>query len=168
MSNEIMWLNCLGIVLEYLSFWFAAPELLGEERLSALENSLEQILQAQKEVVLPRRTFWLRVGNRIIWGPRKVFQLRVVSLVAALIVAVLLPVLVLMKGAAMSPGRSMIALVAGLFLIVTLVMLMEHAVPLVLGPLADDSRLRRRVLMLGALLFTLAFAFQLTAAFGEH
>ena len=160
------WLNCLGIVLEYCSFWFAAPELLGEERLSALENSLEQVLLAQIKVVLPRRTFWLRVANRIIWLRKKVFQLRVVSLGFALIVAVLLLVLVLMKGAAMSPGRSLVVLVAGLGLIAALVRLMEEGIPRVLPRLADDSRMRQRCLIFGAILFTLAFVVQLRAAFG--
>ena len=35
-------LNLLGIVLEFASFWFAAPEILGEERLRALEWRIER------------------------------------------------------------------------------------------------------------------------------
>jgi len=29
------WVNRVGIVLEFLSFWFAAPEILGEEPMKA-------------------------------------------------------------------------------------------------------------------------------------
>ena len=31
------WVNRVGILLEFLSFWLAAPEILGEERLRVLE-----------------------------------------------------------------------------------------------------------------------------------
>ena len=31
-----LWVNRVGIVLEFLSFWLAAPEILGEERLRKL------------------------------------------------------------------------------------------------------------------------------------
>jgi hypothetical protein len=36
------WVNRVGIVLEFLSFWLAAPEILGEERLRALERGAEK------------------------------------------------------------------------------------------------------------------------------
>jgi hypothetical protein len=36
------WVNRVGIVLEFLSFWFAAPEILGEGRLRALERRVEK------------------------------------------------------------------------------------------------------------------------------
>jgi hypothetical protein len=32
------WVNRVGILLEFLSFWFAAPEILGEKRLRVLER----------------------------------------------------------------------------------------------------------------------------------
>ena len=32
------WVNRVGIVLEFLSFWLAGPEILGEARLEALEK----------------------------------------------------------------------------------------------------------------------------------
>ena len=35
-------LNLLGIVLQFLSFWLVAPEILGEDRLKALERRLEK------------------------------------------------------------------------------------------------------------------------------
>ena len=36
------WVNRVGILLEFLSFWLAAPEILGEERLRKLERRVER------------------------------------------------------------------------------------------------------------------------------
>ena len=44
------WINRLGIVLEFLSFWLAAPEILGEERLRGLERRLEEGLRMLPKV----------------------------------------------------------------------------------------------------------------------
>ena len=46
------WVNRVGIVLEFLSFWFAAPEILGEERLRALERRVEQGIKALPSALL--------------------------------------------------------------------------------------------------------------------
>jgi len=46
------WVNRVGIVLEFLSFWLAAPEILGEERLRALERVLERGIRALPLTVL--------------------------------------------------------------------------------------------------------------------
>jgi len=46
------WVNRVGIVLEFLSFWLAAPEILGEERLRALEHRTERRLQRMVVPVL--------------------------------------------------------------------------------------------------------------------
>lgn len=51
-----LWVNRVGIVLEFLSFWFAAPEILGEERLRALEHRVERGIR-----VLPLAMFFLAV-----------------------------------------------------------------------------------------------------------
>ena len=43
------WLNRAGIILEFMSFWFAAPEILGAERLKEIEvwvkSKLESVLE---------------------------------------------------------------------------------------------------------------------------
>jgi hypothetical protein len=41
----VEWVNRVGMLLEFLSFWFAAPEILGEERLRALERKLEHWIE---------------------------------------------------------------------------------------------------------------------------
>lgn len=38
------WLNALGLLLQFLSFWFAAPELLGTSALKRFENALRKLL----------------------------------------------------------------------------------------------------------------------------
>jgi hypothetical protein len=38
------WLNRIGLILGFLSFWFAAPEFIGEERLKSWEQSAARTL----------------------------------------------------------------------------------------------------------------------------
>jgi len=56
-------LNRIGIILEYLAFWFAAPEILGEERLSKLEQLAARLLTKLLQYESPRRQIglWLAV-----------------------------------------------------------------------------------------------------------
>lgn len=37
-----MWINRAGLFLDFLAFWFAAPELLGEKRLRSVEAAVER------------------------------------------------------------------------------------------------------------------------------
>ena len=46
-----LWVNRVGIVLEFLSFWFAAPEILGEKRLRALERRVEREVRGLPSMV---------------------------------------------------------------------------------------------------------------------
>ena len=53
MTSELVdWLNRLALVLGMLSFWFVAPELLGEARIRALEKSALRILPVIPWVVV--------------------------------------------------------------------------------------------------------------------
>ena len=54
------WVNRVGILLEFLSFWFAAPEILGEERLRALERRVEREIE-DRLLVLPAVLLWALV-----------------------------------------------------------------------------------------------------------
>lgn len=38
------WLNRIGIILNFLSFWFVAPDIIGEARLKAWERNLEKAI----------------------------------------------------------------------------------------------------------------------------
>ena len=43
------WLNRVGMILEFISFWFAAPEILGETRLLKIEQKAEIVLKFIRE-----------------------------------------------------------------------------------------------------------------------
>ena len=134
-------LNLLGIVLEFLSFWFAAPEILGEERLRAMERGLEKGIKLLPAVVGARWTV-LAVG---------------------MVVTVMVQV-------AMEEPRNLLGLTAltavavGTGMAVVTITLKEKVVEPVLRVLADDERIRQRSLAVGAVLFMVAFLFQFTAA----
>ncbi len=38
------WINILGMTLQFISFWFAAPEILGEEKLKHYEEKIKKYL----------------------------------------------------------------------------------------------------------------------------
>lgn len=38
------WINVLGMTLQFISFWFAAPEILGEEKLKHYEEKLKHYI----------------------------------------------------------------------------------------------------------------------------
>lgn len=40
------WINALGLILQFLSFWLAAPELLGETTLKRFETGLRKFIAA--------------------------------------------------------------------------------------------------------------------------
>ena len=43
--NYSVHLNRVGLILDFLSFWLAAPEILGEDRLRAVEATLKRGLK---------------------------------------------------------------------------------------------------------------------------
>jgi hypothetical protein len=38
------WVNALGLTFQFISFWFAAPELLGEQTLKRMESGLKTLI----------------------------------------------------------------------------------------------------------------------------
>lgn len=40
------WINLLGLTLQFLSFWFAAPELLGQSTMQRFEKGLKKLVSA--------------------------------------------------------------------------------------------------------------------------
>jgi hypothetical protein len=71
------WVNRVGIMLEFLSFWFAAPEVLGEKWLLALEGRIERGLEALRLratcgfVVPLLPLMWLGAKALLLWERRK-------------------------------------------------------------------------------------------------
>ena len=133
-------LNLVGVLLEFLSFWFAAPEILGEERLIKLESGLERAIKLLPVVVGARWT------------------VAAVGMVAALVVGTGMEDpwewlgLLGLTSAAVGTGMAVVTIT------------LEKVVPHVLRVLADDERIRQRSLAVGAVLFMIAFLCQFTAA----
>lgn len=46
------WLNLLGLLLQFLAFWFAAPELLGEMTLKKFETGLKKFVTLMPVILL--------------------------------------------------------------------------------------------------------------------
>ena len=141
------WVNRVGIVLEFLSFWFAAPEILGEERLRALERRIEQGLRVLPSVVALGLT-GVVVASVVMALGRAAVEGVVTWVIAVMVVAWV--VVLVMKGTK--------------FEIVAIVLENKIVLPL-LRVLADDERIRQRSLAVGAVLFVVGFSLQLVATF---
>ena len=185
------WVNRVGIVLEFLSFWLVAPEILGEERLRALERRAEWGISRLPYLML------LPVGLVSVWASYQTGSLGlalalVVALLAALasVTAVLslvlqrawldrvsrvsLYLLVVLETVSLAISRRawywgavvllawVGASVAGVLLAVTL---SNKVIAPLLRALADDKRIRQRSLVVGAVLFVVGFLLQLVATF---
>lgn len=133
-------LNLLGIVLEFLSFWFAAPEILGEERLRAIERRVEQGIRAS-----PVLLFAVAVMLYVVFVGWAMWA----GMVGAVPLATFWAALGALVGAAV---------------ILFLQGVAEKIAPPLLRILADDTRRRQRSLAVGAVLFVFAFLCQCTAA----
>lgn len=49
---EMKWINAIGLTLQFLAFWLAAPELLGESTLLRFKNGLENFLAKLPMIVV--------------------------------------------------------------------------------------------------------------------
>jgi len=88
------WVNRVGIVLEFLSFWLAAPEILGERRLRTLERRLERGLRALPRVLLillfSTALVVVTVMFGLLWGWRMLLVVLAVVLAMAAVFWILL------------------------------------------------------------------------------
>jgi hypothetical protein len=191
-----LWVNRVGLLLDFLAFWFAAPELLGEKRLRSIELALKGPLDrivGLGGVILKRNGAILgRVGafagnigrsaGSIEDALRRSRQtLRFVESeegIPVIEVANTTPswgwALISVLFILLSP----IILVAALVLIIAFLILLIAAYVftgltlLIFWPirslallLADSSKTRQRSLIVGACIFVLGFALQITATF---
>ena len=46
------WINALGLLLQFIAFWFAAPELLGKNTLKRFENGLQKTISRLPMIIL--------------------------------------------------------------------------------------------------------------------
>ena len=184
------WVNRVGIALEFLSFWFAAPEILGKRRLRAMERKVERVIRALPLALL-MLFFWtamvvLTVWFGILWGWRMLLVALAVVLAIGAVLKIMLRQalldlvlleweLVMMVGVfwkliVESPWSSVTLLLLLVFMMATGGMMLVHIYgPKVVQPLlrllADDARIRQRSLAVGAVLFVVGFLLQLIATF---
>jgi hypothetical protein len=137
------WLNRLGMLLGFVSFWLVAPEFIGEERLRRWEVMLEQGLR---------------------FFPTAFHVLLVLSPFVVVGIAVRLE----SRGALTRSETSWI--VCSLMVLYLVgwwfsVRLEKKLIPALLHRLAEDEQIRARSLILGAWLFGASFLLQFGATF---
>lgn len=146
------WINAIGLVLQFVAFWLAAPELLGESALRRFRNGLEAFLAR-----LPMAFFLIIVlgfsfgfGGLGIWKGIKASQ-------SGMEVGEMTRFYVLL-GIGMA--------VYFVFLIFSKKVMRwiseKFSKPLV-QKLIQEDRMRKNSLIIGAILFTVGFLFQLAA-----
>jgi hypothetical protein len=131
-------LNRLGLLFGFLSFWFAAPEFLGEERLRSWEQSLVSGLGKLKFAML--------------------YGFLALSGIAFVVLGI---------NAVRENGSVAVSVwvAGGLFLTMILVVILFSAMERIVSRLAHDSEVRQTSLFVGAMLFTASFVLQLIATF---
>jgi len=152
-STEV-WLNRIGLILNFLAFWFSVPELIGEKRLIAWERKIESSIERSIESVKIAIFIigWILFLTYSIWNLVKNWQ----NLVSLGIIGLI----------AMFLARASNELIALIATILGAVMdIYERLIRGVLKYLADDETVRRRYLWLGALLFVLGTILQFIATF---
>lgn len=147
------WLNILGMVLQFLSFWCAAPELLGEATMKRLENGMTRFV-ARIPVIL---VFGCMMGYAVAAGLFGVYE----GITAA-------------RGEEPPVNSRYYFLFVGIVMVVYLTFMVFYkkilaflertlAQPLV-HRLVASADARRKLLVLGALLLTAGFLLQLFTA----
>ena len=141
------WVNVVGILFEFFSFWLVAPEILGEERLKSWEERLETGIGILPKIVVTLLSLFLvATAGYIFFGfiiGRRLIEFALLS-EATGVVFVFLMSLAFMIGWNME----------------------RRLVPRLLRTLRDDAKFRERCLAVGAMLFVIGTAFQLIATLG--
>ncbi len=139
----MQWIDRVGLLLNFLAFCFAAPELLGEQRLKAWRRQLERWSMAIVILVWFLLLSFLWVGFSDLIPDEMVDMMPTIWLISTttvLSVASALPLIV--------PGG-----------------VLSRIVRPMMQQLADDAQARQRSLAAGAILFVLGFVSQLAASF---
>lgn len=145
------WLNAIGLILQFVAFWFAAPELLGEATLKRLEKGLQRFVALMPLIIILLVVF---VYGFVFIG-----------------IAVYNTVVISQTGSTtINPTTYYIALGISTAIYMAIMFNFKRvrsfldkrlAVPLVQN-LINSNEVRRTALLIGAILFTLGFLAQLT------
>jgi len=134
----VIWLDRLGLVLQFISFWLVAPEILGEQRVRRLGDALGRVLS------------WLLfapIGVVALAGAAY-FAFREGELVFRSVLHGILFMLALIVPAALGYHNAT-----------------QKQIPRLIQAIEDFSEFRRLLLAVGAGLFSLGFALQLISTF---
>jgi hypothetical protein len=148
------WLNWIGLIFGFFSFWFAAPEFIGEKRLKEWE---------------------MRLANTARLVPQAFFALGVVAIIVG-IVAILVGVYLLRKGTNSLHDNStlingmmypigLLMAVFGVGMVAKMYPIVRRAFLKLFTILANDEQQRQRSLFIGAVLFTASFLMQAIATY---
>ena len=150
--------NRFGLILGFISFWFMTPQFLGKQRLLRLRDLLSRGIRELPEIasaIVYGILFFVPVGgfvfllwsNRLGFSPYSNWKHWLVGDILELLVRVLaLPLAVIAE-------------------VLALEFVTKHIATPLLTKLADNSRLRKNSLILGAILCVCAFILQFTASF---
>jgi hypothetical protein len=150
-AEQLHLLNRIGLLLDFLAFWLAAPEILGEERLKKAESLVERFIKAFPFVItiiigLIVLVAYAYMGSVDVDNLFKTMQIdspleiRVYSALfcfTPILVAVLVPIIMVMLFATSQK---------------------------LLTIMANDENIRKRALVIGAILFILGFILQFIAS----
>jgi hypothetical protein len=149
------WLNRVGLILGFLSFWFAAPEFIGVERLRKWEYVLAKVISKfpLKGVPIFMASFYAGIlaiafffdfADRMSDFVYNFVGSRQVSLVFFFVLLLAIPVAV-----------------------VIVLRRLLNMLPTIVSKLANDANVRQTALFIGAVLFTVSFLLQLIGTFGQ-
>ena len=137
------WLERTSLVLGFFSFWFAAPELLGIERLKKMEKAIEAILKLTPAIAA---------------------LIGLVGVVASCIKTIDLTPL---KDKQVFNFWPLLTIAIGTLVALIGTWLASLFSKAILVKLQNDDRIRERCLALGVLLFFLSFLLQFSATYCE-
>ncbi|MBL7953246.1 MAG: hypothetical protein JNM62_16180 [Flavobacteriales bacterium] len=149
----LKWLNILGMVLQFISFWCAAPELLGESAMKRLENGMTRFVARIPVIIVfgSMMTYALAAGLFGVYeglsasrGEEPLVSTRYYFLFMGFIMAVYLVFMVFYKR--------------------VLAYLEQRLAQPLVHHLVVNADARRNALVLGAVLLTLGFLLQLVVA----
>jgi len=131
--------NRVGLVLGFFSFWLAAPEFIGEERLKSWERRLSSgLLKVPTVLTIASGLLMVLMLGLYIW---KVWQLGKLSYKPPIVLVIVLDAIFMMQS------------------------LLEKRLARLVSLVANHSKFRQGILFAGAALFTVSFLLQLAATF---
>jgi hypothetical protein len=139
MNTASIVITLTGMTMEFFSLWFVAPEILGEDRLARLEHWIERPLA----YVVDHKQVYPIIGG-----------------IAGGLLGILIDYLDITI--VNTWITFFVAFIAGGFAGWLVVTLADRGIPVILSELARDEQVRRRAIVVGAVLFIIGFILQVT------